>query len=75
MLSDFITNAKIYDNEIRDCGIHDFVFDDGGKTGEGICKSREKYSLLVQIPSFDSSPISPHALRSPMVRDTRYSYR
>ncbi|CAM9272287.1 unnamed protein product [Scytosiphon promiscuus] len=32
----FVTNAKIHGNEILDCGIHDFRYDQGGKTGEGV---------------------------------------
>lgn len=32
----FITNAEVAYNTIEDCGIHDFVFNDGGKNGEAI---------------------------------------
>ena len=35
---DFVTNSKIHDNTIENCGVYDFQFDDGGKTGEGICE-------------------------------------
>lgn len=44
---DYVTNARIHDNIIKDCGIHDFIFDDGGKTGEGVCEcTRESVGTL-----------------------------
>lgn len=40
LLLDFVTYADIDDNEISDCGIKDFVINDGEKekNGEGICE-------------------------------------
>lgn len=35
---DFVTNAEVYGNEIKNCGMYDFVFNAGGKNGEGICE-------------------------------------
>ena len=32
----FVRYAAIHHNSIRNCGMYDFVFDDGGKNGEGI---------------------------------------
>jgi hypothetical protein len=32
----YVTEANIHHNEITDCGFYDFVFDKGGKNGEGI---------------------------------------
>jgi hypothetical protein len=32
----FVTYANIHHNEIRNCGVHDFRFNAGGKNGEGI---------------------------------------
>lgn len=48
VLEDFVTNAKVHDNYIRDCGIYDFVFDDGGKTGEGICEYKIPFRRTVR---------------------------
>lgn len=32
----FIQGAEFFNNTVKDCGVHDFVFKDGGKNGEGI---------------------------------------
>lgn len=31
-----VTKAEVVDNTIRNCGVYDFVFDGGGKNGEGV---------------------------------------
>lgn len=31
-----MTNSEITDNTISNCGVYDYVFDEGGKNGEGI---------------------------------------
>lgn len=33
-----MANARIHHNDIRACGIYDFVYDDGGLVGEAICE-------------------------------------
>ncbi len=32
----YVQGAEFSNNTVRDCGIHDFVFKDGGKNGEGL---------------------------------------
>lgn len=38
METDFVTYAEIYNNELSDCGVYDYVFDAGEKNGEGVCE-------------------------------------
>ncbi|CAM9422984.1 unnamed protein product, partial [Sphacelaria rigidula] len=35
-LRNYVTNAEITDNSITNCGVFDFIFDDGGENGEAI---------------------------------------
>lgn len=36
--TDFVTYAEIYNNDLDYCGVYDYVYDAGGKNGEGICE-------------------------------------
>lgn len=52
MLPDFVTNAEIYENVVEMCGLYDFVFEDGGRNGEGIC---ELYVLGIHLPCVEDT--------------------
>lgn len=46
---DFVTKAELYDNEIFNCGVYDFIFNEGGYNGEGICEFSTKEHELREI--------------------------
>lgn len=55
-LKDFVVNAEITDNDIENCGVHDYMFDSGDKNGEGVY-------IGTSSTQVKRGPHRPHAMR------------